>query len=155
MLITAWLSENWFTLLQSTGIIGSLWYAARSFRFDARVRRAGNLIEIIRHHREIWSRLYTRPELARIRDPYPALEMQPITIEEELFVSQVILHLSGVFQATKEGVIVPLEGAEADIRRFFSKPIPLEIWRRRRRFQNGDFVNYVESTFSDVSKTGK
>ncbi len=155
MQITPWLSENWFTLLQSFGIIGGLWYAARSFRFDARVRRVGNLIEIVRHHREIWSRLYTNPELARIREPNPNLTKQPITLEEELFATQVILHLSGVFQATMEGVIDPLEGAEADIRRFFSKPIPEEIWRRRRQFQNSDFVKYVESTISDVSKTGK
>lgn len=141
---TEWLLDTGFTLLQSVGIIGSLWYAARSFRMDARVRRVGNLLEIINHHRQVWSELYTRPEIARVLDPHPDLEKTPVTPEEELFATQVILHLSGVFEATREGLIRPFDGAERDIRNFFSNPIPLEVWCKKRAFQNLDFVEYLE-----------
>jgi hypothetical protein len=141
---TEWLFETGFTLLQSVGIIGGLWYAARSFRMDARVRRVGNLLEIIEHHRQIWSQLYVRPKLARVRDESPDLKKYPITIEEELFVTQVILHLSGVFEATREGVIYPFDGATEDIREFFSRPIPNEVWCRKRIFQNRSFVRFLD-----------
>jgi hypothetical protein len=144
MKFTAWLMENWFDLFQSAGILGSLWLAGRSFRFDGKVRRVTNLFEIAEHHRQIWSNFYARPDLARVRDPDPDLRKKPITIEEELFVTQAILHVSGVFQATKEGVIEPIDGMEADIRNFFRKPIPEEVWRRRREFQDLDFVRFVE-----------
>ncbi len=142
---TAWLIENWTDLFQSAGIIGSLWFANQSFRFDGKVRRVANLFEIAEHQRQIWSNFYTRPELARVREPNLDLQKRPITTEEDLFVTQVILHLSNVFHATKEGVIKPMEGMETDIQIFFGKPIPEEVWRRRREFQDSDFVQFVEA----------
>jgi hypothetical protein len=39
-------SQNWFTFLQSLGIIGGLLFTRFSLRTDARVRRIGNLITI-------------------------------------------------------------------------------------------------------------
>ena len=145
MEFTAWVMENWFDLFQSAGIVGSLWLAGRSFRFDGKVRRVANLFEITDHHRQIWSNFYTRPDLARVRDPDPDLGKRPITTEEELFVTQAIHHLSTVFRAMKERVIEPIDGMEADIRKFFRKPIPEEVWRRRREFQDLDFVKFVEA----------
>lgn len=142
--LTPWIFDNWFTLLQSTGIIGSLWFTARSFRFDAKIRKVGNLIEITSHHREIWSQLYSQPELARVKESSPDFKKKPITVGEELFVTQVILHLRSVFRASKEGVIASLDGVEADIRQFFSKPIPRIIWNQKREFQDLDFVQFME-----------
>jgi len=141
---TSWLAENWFTLLQSTGIVGSLWYAAQSFRLDAKVRRVSNHFEIIEHHRRIWSQLYFRPELSRVRETDPDMKSKPISVEEELFVAQVIFHIGVVFEATKEGVIHPFDGAEEDIRQFFSKPIPWKVWNRKRAYQDCEFVEFIE-----------
>ena len=144
MSFAPWLTENWFQLLQSIGIVGSLFYAARSFQFGAKVQRSRNLIEITGHHREIWSQLYRSPELSRVREEHPDLGNEPITVAEELFVTQVILHLSSAFRASKQGVISSIEGTEADVRRFFSNPIPREVWNRKREFQDRDFAMFME-----------
>src|SRR5258708_7781649 len=50
-----WIGDNWFTLLQSVGIIGGLLLTTSALNSDARTRRVANLIEITRGHRDIWS----------------------------------------------------------------------------------------------------
>ena len=147
--LTTWISENWFTFLQSVGIVGSLWYAAQSFRLDARVRRIGNLFQIIDHHRQIWSQLYRQPELARVRESSPDLAKKPITVQEELFVTHVIFHLSAVFEASRLQVIEPFEGMEEDLRAFFSKPIPSMVWDERKSFQNRLFRESIDQILLD------
>ena len=148
MEIFAWLTDNWFDLLQSAGIIGGFWFAAQSYRFDTKVRKVGNYFELVRHHREIWSQLYERPEIARVLDPDPDLAKEPITTEEELFVTQIILHVSGFVRATREGAVDSLDGAEIDICEFFTKPIPKSVWRKQERFQDPELANLVNGSLS-------
>src|ERR1044072_173514 len=97
-----WLQGNWFTLLQSAGIIGSLLFTGVSLRMDAKVRRVGNLLRMTEGHRNIWSELYVRPELARVTNGSVDLAKEPVTNLEELFVSFLILHLSGSYRALQE-----------------------------------------------------
>lgn len=142
--IIAWITEEWFLLLQGTGIVGSLWYAGRSLQLDARVRRVGHLMQIVEHHHRIWAELFERPELARIRETDLDLEKNPITGDEEVFVTQVIIHLAAVFEASRSDVIVPFDSADADIKQFFTRPIPRSVWNRKREFQNRAFVSYLD-----------
>ena len=76
------LQDNWFTLLQSLGIMGGLFFTGFSLRIDAKVRRVGNLFEVTKQHREIWIMIYSRPELKRVIESKPNLDMKPITDEE-------------------------------------------------------------------------
>ena len=145
MEIAGWLGENWFVLLQSVGIVASLLYAGVSFRFDARVRKVSNLLEITSQHRGIWTQLYQRPELARIRDPQADVKRQPISREEELFVSFLILHLNTSYRAIVERVMTAPDRLGDDVRQFFALPIPQAVWQRQRQLQDRDFVEFVES----------
>ena len=76
-----WAAQNWFTVLQSAGIIGSLLFTAASLRLDAKARHVGNLMAITKNHREIWGELYQRPELARVIDAGADLEQKPMSDE--------------------------------------------------------------------------
>jgi hypothetical protein len=144
MEVLPWINDNWFTLLQSAGIVGSLLLAAAALRLDEKTRRIGNLMAITKGHREIWSQLYERPELARVIDAEADLKQRKITREEELFIWFLILHLNSVYQALKNGVLLNLEGMHKDIGWFFSLPLPRMIWERAKFLQDADFVQFVE-----------
>ena len=140
-----WLADNWFTFLQSAGIIGGLLFTGFSFRADMRTRRATNLIAITQHHREIWTQLYSKPELSRVLSADVDLHKKPVTLEEELFVSLLILHLNSAFYAARSGMFVNPERLEEDIREFFSLPIPGSVWKRVSTVQNAEFVQFISA----------
>ena len=145
MVFLQWLSQNWFTLLQSAGIIGSLLFTGITLRDDLRSRRIENLIAITEGHREIWAYLYSRPELSRVLDTTVDLRRVPVTDEEELFVNLLILHLSSAYQAMKSGMFVKPEGLRRDIESFFALPIPRLVWSKAKIFQDEEFVSFMET----------
>lgn len=140
-----WLGNNWFTLLQSLGIIGGLLFTGIALRRDAKGRRIENLIAITANHRDIWRDLYHRPELARVLRMSVDLVRKPIAREEEVFVVAVILHINSVHQAMKEGLFVNLSGLPQDIRWIFSHPIPAGVWEKMKVLQDDEFVEFVEA----------
>jgi hypothetical protein len=139
-----WVRENWFVALQSLSILGGLFFTAISFRVDTKARRIGNLITLTQQHRDIWTQLYKRPELARVLDRAVILHNAPITREEELFVTLLILHLSSAFHAMQAGLFMTPQGLSEDIIQFFSLPIPKAVWSEVQRLQDADFVEFVE-----------
>lgn len=145
MAFSDWLAENWYSTLEGTGIIGSLIFAAVSFRADTKARRIGNLITLTEQQRDIWRELLHRPELSRVLDAKPDLGAKPITQEEELFVGFLILHLNSAYQAIGNGMFASPEGLKADVMEFFSCPIPKAIWEKEKIFQNKKFIAFVES----------
>lgn len=142
--ILNWVSDNWFNLFQTGGIIASLLFSAAALRLDARARRVGNLMSITKNHREIWTELYHRPELARVLEPKVDLNVAPISRDEDLFIRVLILHLNSVYHAQKDGLLLNLEGLPKDIQGFFSLPLPQIIWEKIKPLQDTDFVDYVE-----------
>lgn len=138
------LQDNWFTLLQSLGIIGGLFFTGFSLRIDAKVRRIGNLFEVTKQHREIWMALYSHPDLKRVIDSNPNLDGRPITDDERLFVTFLMLHLAANFRAAQAGMFMLPEEIRVDITNFLSRPIPKAIWEKIKSLQDRDFVEFVE-----------
>jgi hypothetical protein len=141
-----WIQEHWTDLLQNIGIIGGLVFSAYALRKDEKARRIGNLIAITRQYREIWKELYERPTLSRVLKKEVDLNQEPLSEEEALFVNLLILHLSCVYQAVKEGMFVALEGLQSDTKEFFSLPVPRAAWEKMKPFQNQDFVKLIETS---------
>lgn len=140
-----WLYEHGFTLLQTFGIVAGLFFTGWTIRMEARERRIENLFLLAAAHREIWSTLYQKPELARVlQTDFPDGPPEP-TLEERIFVRSLILHLSASFQARRYGMYFNESGLAADVRQFFAKPIPRAVWRVLRGFQEADFVLYMEA----------
>ena len=138
----AWLSEHWFDLLQTVGIVASLLLAAYAAWKDDRARRIGNSIAINEQHRQAWKDIYEHPELARVLDM--EADAKDISIGEEMFVTTLISHLSTVFRAMKHGEFVTLEGLQRDVREFLALPIPKTVWEKVKPFQDEKFVAFVE-----------
>ena len=111
----------------------------------SQARRIGNLIAITQHQREIWTHLYTRPELVRVLAKAVNLKSAPVTDAEELFVNFLILHLNSAYHAMQTGMFMKPEGLQRDIQMFFSLPIPKAVWETTKQFQDEDFVRFVET----------
>jgi hypothetical protein len=143
--IWGWLSQNWFNLLSSIGVIGSLWFATLSIRSGTKTWQISNLLAITANHREVWTVFLNDKELGRVRDATADTSQEPITDAERIFVGLVIQHINSVYCAMNDHLVIQVEGLRRDIAQFFSLPIPREIWEKIKVFQNDDFVAFVES----------
>ena len=143
--MTAWIIENWFDLFSSIGIIASLLFTASALHSETKTRRIANQLTITANYREIWKEFFHIPALTRVIDPRADLKDKPVTPSEELFVGLVISQMSSVFQATKDDLLIKVEGAGQDIAQFLSLPIPKAVWAKTKLLQNQDFAAYIES----------
>lgn len=141
-----WLTENWFNLLSSTGIIGGLCFTAVSLRSETKTRRVANLLTITANYRDIWKEFFHSPKLSRVIDPRADVVKKPVTSEEELFVGLVISHVNSVFYATNDELVVKWEGLRRDVGQFLSLPIPKAVWHKTKPLQNQDFAAFIESS---------
>ena len=150
-----WMAGHWFDLLQTASIIAGFWTAVHSIREGTKERKIENLFTLTDGHREIWSQLYVHPELSRVLAERVDFKHEPLTREEELFVHTLILHLRAAFKARKFGMQFDDDVVSADIRQFFSRPIPLAVWERSKVFQDSDFVSFVDSCLDPRSDLGR
>src|SRR5260221_5520270 len=103
MAFADWMSHNWFSLVQTGLLAAGLLLIAVALLFEARARRVGNLIQLTQQHRDLWERMYSETQLARILDPGADLAEMGITAQEEVFVIFIILHLSSTYYAMRAG----------------------------------------------------
>jgi hypothetical protein len=143
--ILGWLKGNWGELLQTTSILVGFFVTAYNLRADTNERKIQNLLTLTSAHRDIWSKLYEKPQLARILNDEVDLAKSPASIEEELIVHLAILHLSASFKARRFGMEFNDDRVAEDIRQFFILPIPRSVWQRSKQFQSSDFVAFVDS----------
>ena len=125
--------------------MGSFWIGIIAFRSEAKTRRVANLLTVTANYREIWKEYYGNPQLARVLDAAANVEERPVTPEEELFVGQVIFHISNVFYAMKDDLFIAQEGSRRDIAQFSSLPVPKAVWTKTKLLQNQDFAAYIDS----------
>ena len=141
-----WGAAHWFELLQSGGIIAGLLFTGFALRADALLKRVQTLFTVTEHHRDLWTQLYSRPELARVLELNPNLEQRPITIEEALFVNLLVLHIVAAFRAAEAEVYTRPEHLTYDIGEILSRPIPRAVWEKVKQVQDSDFVQFVEES---------
>jgi hypothetical protein len=141
-----WLAENWFDVLSTVGIVGSLWIAIVTLRADAKAKRISNLIALTRNYLEIRKEHVHNPELVRVADPAANLAKQPVTPSEESFVSLVITHTSSAYEALKDDLVVKEDGLRRDVQSFFSLPVPNAVWTKVKLLQNQDFAAFIDSS---------
>lgn len=148
MKILTILAENWFTLLQSVGIVGSLLLGVVSSRDNTRAKLAETFLTISSEHQKIWRDYYQNPDLRRVRESLVDLDVSPITLQERRFVQSVLVHVNAVFHARRLGSVIEPEGARADIRSFFSLPIPHAVYTDQKHLLDRAFVAYIEESLA-------
>ena len=142
--ILGWIGGHWFNLIETTSIVVGLFATISTIRADTSERRIDNLFALTSAHRELWMKLYDKPSLARVLSDKVNLTMEPPSLEEELFVHLLILNLRAAFKARLAGMDFDDDAVAADIRQFFAHPIPREMWKKSKVYQDSEFVSFVE-----------
>lgn len=142
----AWFADNWFSTVQSAGIIGGLLFAALAARQEARTRRSGNLLAFTSQHRELWSEVHRRPELARILQSEVDLVGLPMTVAEEEFLNTVFVHVQTGWELARKDGLMSTKVLATDMRNFLSNPLPRLAWERRRTSREPRFVAFMDAS---------
>lgn len=125
----------------------SLLFSAFERRHSVHAQQVGNQIAFTRNHREIWTAILNDPELSRILKPTADLLNQPLTVKEDFHVKFLFLHLHSTFTAGKKGMFVPSQHVPKEIADFLTRPIAWAVWEQFRKWQDDDFVAFVENAF--------
>lgn len=149
MALSHWLSEHWFDLFQTVGIIGSLLIGAYAMWRDEQARKIANAIAINDQYRRSWQAIYEYPTLARVLEKDVDLTEQPASIGEEMFVTTLIAHLNTVYRAMQSGEFVKLEGLRKDVQDFLMLPIPKFVWDKIKPLQDDKFVTFIENCLKE------
>ncbi len=143
--IAGWFRDNWFSLVQSGGIVAGLVFTAWSLRRDGRDRRTATRLGLAEHHRELWAEVHRRPDLARLLRDDTDLVLDPVTSGEEEFLNVAIYHFQTCWELSREGQLLSRTALELDARSFFSHPIPHTVWTRSRHWRDPAFVAFIDS----------
>lgn len=144
-IVVSWLQENWFSTLQTLGIVGGLSFNAYGLFMNSRIRKVDTLINITQQHRAIWLKFIDSPNLKRILQAKVDLKKTPVTDDEMMFVNLAILHLTTVLIAVEKGIFGKPSGFDEDIQDFFALPIPKAVWLRTKEFRDQHITDYVQS----------
>jgi hypothetical protein len=139
-----WVQTHWLDTLQSLGIVAGLSFTGLSSFREHRSRRIQNLLSINSNHRQIWMQVFTHPQLFRVLSPKADVRRKPVTPTEGIFVNLIILHLTTVFAAMRSGLLKKPQGTDADLKEFFSLPIPRQVWQDTLKYRDKDTRRYVE-----------
>lgn len=139
-----WISQNWFASLNASAVVGSLLFTAVSLRAQRRTNRVANLLTLTANHRDIWVRLFERPNLRRVLQRDVDLDEVPLEWDEALLVRLIIVHLHSVYRAISEDLLLKPQGLRRDVWWLFSLPIPCLVWEKTKVLHDDDFVAFVE-----------
>src|ERR1043165_7108444 len=104
-----WDLSTWRDLIESGGVIASLLLAAYTNRREEKARKIGNLIAMTQLHNDLWQKPENNPQLSRILDRQANIDESPVTGRETQFVKRLIVHVSTVYRAKKEGVFTEID----------------------------------------------
>lgn len=146
-----WFEENWFSLIQTIGILSGFLLAARSLTLDRGIRKTEILIQLTESHREIWEGFLDKADLEATLEPYRKIDSHPVSFSEKRFVTSVLLHIAMVHRASQHDVFQPWEGLKRDIREFLSLPVPGEVFKSLRPYQEAEFLAFIDEILLDDS----
>ncbi len=144
-----WIAGNWFDFLQTVAIVTGLFATVHNIRADRRERMVNTQFMIAAGHREIWSRLADNPNLSRVLSREADLSEKPVTLEEELLVQFLILHLRATFKARRAKMDFADDRIALDTRYFFTLPIPRAVWEKSRALSACDEIGEQQSNAHD------
>jgi len=140
----AWVKSDWFSLIQTVGIVSGLFYTGIACKQEAKAKKTQNLLAFTERHRLLWSEAYQRSELSRIFCQEVDQLAQPASIPEEEFLNMVFVHFEIGWRLVKITDRSDLEPLARDVRHFFSLPLPRAVWEKTKANRNQRFVRFVE-----------
>lgn len=148
--MSSWLDGNWFNLVQTVGIVGSLLMAAGAASREAKAREIENILTLSGHHQSLWSSIAEKPELQRIFNNNPDALTNPVTVNEELALNEIFAHYLTGWRVASAGGITTLRELSDDVADFFALPLPHAVWEQTKKHRNKRFVRFVENALLTI-----
>jgi hypothetical protein len=140
----SWVENNWFSVIQTVGIMASLWMTAGASNREAKAREVETLLTLADQHRGLWSTLRQHPELERVLKVDADTLVLPPAVAEEEFINSVMLHFQTTWRIANAGGVITLKELATDVRGFFSLPLPHAVWEKTKKSRNQGFVKFVD-----------
>ena len=152
----SWIKSDWFSVVQTVGIVGGLVFTGITCQQQARAQKeqaktqeqqtktqeTQNLLAFTERHRSLWSEAYQKPELQRIFSPTVNGPTEP-SIPEEEFLNVVFVHYETGWQIAESSYQRYLKPLATDIARFLSLPLPAAVWEKIKAVKDERFVRFV------------
>jgi hypothetical protein len=149
--LSSWVDGNWFNVIQTVGIVGSLWLTMAAANRDAKAKEIENLLSLSEQHRELWKEIPQRIDLARIFQRDGDVLLTPPTVAETEFLNLVFVHFQTGWRVAKAGGITTLKEMQADIQDFFALPLPRAVWEKTRAARNKYFAAFVDKALQSAA----
>jgi hypothetical protein len=164
--VLAWVNSNWFSVVQSVGILGGLgglWFTAGYFREDTQARReqanarreanreqkVSNILAFSARHQSLWADTYQHEDLKRILHEQVDLASHPATPIEIEYLRQLAPQLQAGWEIAVLSKPDELEPLALDLADFFSRPLPHFVWKKVKKFRHPKFVEFVERAMGE------
>ena len=85
----------------------------------------------------------TVPAFHQVLDANADVANKPPTIEEELFVQMMILHLRTAIKARESKLEFGDENMATDVREVFALPIPQTVWQKTKHLHGSDLKRLI------------
>lgn len=119
---------------------------------EAKAKETENLLKLAEQHRALWESMAQRNELDRILRQDVDIISQPITAAEEESINLAMVLFRTTWSISTAGGIVTPKELAADVRHFFSLPLPRTIWEKTKEFRNPEFVRFVDRALKHREK---
>jgi hypothetical protein len=144
--IASWVKSEWFSIVQTVGVVGGLIFTGITISRDAKAKEAANALAFAERHRQFWREAIERPELRRIFSENADLLERRITAAERIFLNLAFVQYETGWNIAKKVDRSDLKPLKSDVRKFFSLPLPQAVWKETKQFRNQRFVRFVEKT---------
>jgi len=125
-----------FSVVQTLGVFFGLGLTVVSIQ-------TANLLALIAQHRELWKEGRERDDLKRLFQKNKTLLTTEVSTAEEEFLNSVFVHYETGWRLARWGIVLTPKALAADVRGFFSLPIPHVVWEKRKETRDPAFVRFV------------
>lgn len=155
--LTFWLSEHWYSLLESIGIIVGLIFTGVTVQRDLEARRVAEYLTLATQHRRLWGQLHRRKVLRHLLDADRDIRFHPVTHEETHFLRQIFVHYHTSWLISREGgLLLPRSVLAADAGNFFHLPVPHHAWEQIKGGFQAEFVSFIaDAVRAHAAKTAR
>jgi hypothetical protein len=134
--------------LSSIPVVVGLLLNYAELREARKAEQVRNQLTITENHRDIWVLQLAYPELERVLKPDSNLTEKPVTTQESLFVTFLLLHLKSVLIAQKSDMFIAAKQMDKDIASFFRLPIPHAVYERAKSLQDPEVIAVIEAALN-------
>ena len=136
-------SADWPKVIESIGIIGSLWLGIRTASKDSEDRQITNLQAMAARSDALWEKIRQDPKLKRIL-AYDVNLAQPPTVEEEECLIQIFKLFQDGWRVASATDKYEVAGLGRDIADFLKRPLACAFWENEKAYKNPRFVRFVK-----------